>query len=135
MLQGKEPDWAPLLQTVGEKVTGDFMWMFEVELSIGKRLHAYKHIDTRRYVHLDHKGAAYTYTYRERYRPCPAADVLAAVFTPLPGLAGVTTQQISASWAAVARLNPGEVADKAALAEIRRDFCNCDRLCWGQAEW
>jgi hypothetical protein len=31
--------------------------------------------------------------------------VLAAVFVPLPGLAGVTSEQIAASWAAVARLD------------------------------
>ena len=130
-VQWTKPDWKPLLDTVGEEVTGDFMWMCELELSTRTRIHAYKHVDTRRYVHLDHKGRAYTYGYRDRYRVRPAADVLAAVFTPLPGLAGVTTQRISASWAAVARLHPGELTDDAAIAEMRRTFCNCDRLDWG----
>jgi len=132
MRQGQEPDWAPLLRTVGEEVTGDFMWMFEVELSTGKRLHAYKHIDTRGYVHLDHKGAAYVYTYRERYRLCPIADVLAAVFAPLPGLMGVSARQISASWAAVARLHAGEFVDPKVLADIRGQFCTRGTGCLQQ---
>ena len=66
------------LDAVGEEVCRDFMWMFEVELSNGKRLQAYKHADTRRYIH-----------------------------SPLPGLAGVTAEQISASWTAVGRLARG----------------------------
>ncbi|MBA2566700.1 MAG: hypothetical protein H0V08_02755 [Thermoleophilaceae bacterium] len=36
--QGHEPEWEPLLAAVGEEVAGDFMWMFEVELSNGVRL-------------------------------------------------------------------------------------------------
>jgi hypothetical protein len=32
------------------------MWMFEVRLSDGTPLHAYKHIDTRRYLHLASDG-------------------------------------------------------------------------------
>ena len=80
------------------------MWMFEVELSNGKRLQAYKHADTRRYIHLDHGGAAFVFESPDRYRSVPVREVLAAVFTPLPGLAGVTAEQISASWAAVGRL-------------------------------
>ena len=42
--QGDTPDWRPLLGLVGERVTGDFMWMFEVVLQDGTSLHAYKHI-------------------------------------------------------------------------------------------
>ena len=105
MVQGERPDWDPLLRTVGERVTGDFMWMFEVELETGTRVHAYKHIDTRRYVHLDQDGTAWVYSPRDRYRPYPVTEVLTEVFRPLPGLAGVTDEQIEASWAAVARLD------------------------------
>jgi hypothetical protein len=39
----------------------DFMWMFEVELESGLRLHAYKHIETRKYLHLDKEGRAFVY--------------------------------------------------------------------------
>jgi hypothetical protein len=105
MLQCHEPDWRPLLKAVGEEVTCHFMWMCEVELSSGKRLHAYKHIDTRRYVHLDRDGAAFVYEWPERYRSSPVTEVLTEVFAPLPGLVGVTVQQISAAWAAVERLS------------------------------
>jgi hypothetical protein len=36
--QGERPEWGPLLEAVGEQVTGDFMWMFEVELTNGTPL-------------------------------------------------------------------------------------------------
>ena len=103
--QGDRPEWQPLLDAVGQQVTGDFMWMFEVELTNGTRLQAYKHIDTRRYIHLACDGAAFVFEPPDRYRSVPAVDVLAAVFAPLPRLAGVTDEQISASWAAVDRLS------------------------------
>jgi hypothetical protein len=103
--QRETPEWAPLLEVVGEQLTGAFMWMLEVELADGRLLQAYKHIDTRRYVHLDPAGAAFVYESPRGYRHAPVADVLAAVFAPLPGLAGVSSEQIAASWAAVARLD------------------------------
>jgi hypothetical protein len=106
------PDWGPLLGAVGEPVVGDFMWMFEVELTDGPSLQAYKHIDTRRYVHLDPDGAAYVYEEPDRYRPFPIAEVLAVVFASLPGLAGVTEEQITASWEAVGRLDPRVLAQR-----------------------
>ena len=37
---------------LGTELCGWFMWMFEVELASGCRLHAYKHHRTRRYIHL-----------------------------------------------------------------------------------
>jgi hypothetical protein len=100
-MQGHRPEWGPLLDAVGEQVTGDFMWMFEVELTNGTPLQAYKHADTRRYVHLAPDGRAFVFEPPDSYRSVPTADVLAAVFAPLPGLAGVTDEQIDASWAAV----------------------------------
>jgi hypothetical protein len=105
--QGDRPEWGPLLDAVGERVTGDFMWMFEVVLDDGTPLQAYKHIDTRRYVHLAPDGTAFFYEEPDRYRRIAVARVLAEIFVPLPGLAGVTDEQISASWAAVERLEHG----------------------------
>lgn len=84
------------------------MWMFEVELSDSQRLQAYKHIDTRRYIHLDAGGGAFAYESRERYRSVPIVDVLGEVFAPLPGFAGVSDEQIRASWRAVDRLQGRE---------------------------
>jgi hypothetical protein len=105
MTPRESPDWKPLLDVVGEEITADFMWMFEVELTNGVKLQAYKHIYTRRYVHLDPDGAAFVFEPRDRYRGFALADVLAAVFAPLPRLAGVTEEQVDRSWAVVERLS------------------------------
>lgn len=85
------------------------MWMFEVELTDGTALQAYKHIDTRRYVHLAPDGAAFAFAPPDRYESVPAAVAFAAVFAPLPCLAGVTEEQIVASSAAVERLTHRDV--------------------------
>jgi hypothetical protein len=102
--QGENPNWEPLLRAVGRYVTCDFMWMFEVELSDGTALQAYKHIDTRCYVHLAADGSAFYSVSPKRYKPIPPADAFAAVFAGLPGLGGVTEEQVTLSWAAVDRL-------------------------------
>jgi hypothetical protein len=104
MAEGSSPSWRPLLDLVGEQVVGDFMWMFEVELLDGRVLHAYKHIDTRRYIHLSEQGRAFVFSSPHHYRAVRAADVLAAVFVPLPGLFGLSDQQVEASRRAVVRL-------------------------------
>jgi hypothetical protein len=93
----ERPDWRPLEDLVGEPVAADFMWMFQVELSDGSLLHAYKHIDTRRYIHLDADAAAFAYEEPDRYRPVIAGRVLAEIFATLPRLAGVTADQIRTS--------------------------------------
>jgi hypothetical protein len=58
--QHEKPEWEPLLELAAEHID-DFMWMFEVELESGLRLHAYKHIETRKYLHLDKEGQAFVY--------------------------------------------------------------------------
>jgi hypothetical protein len=102
--QGERPEWEPLVNAVGERVARDFMWMFEVELSDGTSLQAYKHVDTRRYVHLAADGQAYFYESPDRYVLIPAWEVFAAVFRTLHRLAGVTEGQILDSQNAVDRL-------------------------------
>jgi len=108
--QYDSPEWQPLLDLVGEEVTADFMWMHEVELSDGSSLHAYKHRDTRRYIHLREDGAAFYYLEPDRYHRTEAATQLTAVFAILRGLGGVTEEQVEASWNAVER---AAVADEA----------------------
>jgi hypothetical protein len=98
------PNWEPLYDLVGEEVVGNFMWMFQVELSDRAMLQVYKHIDTRRYIHLSSNGQAFAYEPPSHYRSVPAMHVLAEVFATLPGLAGVTAEQIQASRRAVERL-------------------------------
>jgi hypothetical protein len=68
VVQYDQPEWQPLLDAVGEMITGDFMWMHEVELSDGTPLHAYKHIDTSQYLHLTADGRAFVYESSDRYR-------------------------------------------------------------------
>ena len=104
MTQCETPCWAPLEAAVGLELASDFMWMYEVELADGRKVQAYKHIYTRRYVHLGADGDAFAYESRQHYRRIGAADAFDAVFAVLPGLFGVTQDQIDRSWAAVDRL-------------------------------
>jgi hypothetical protein len=64
MLPSYEAGWEPLLEFAPNHV-GDFMWMFAVELEDGRRLDAYKHWWTRRYVHLTGKARVFVFEHRE----------------------------------------------------------------------
>ena len=68
MCQFDEPDWQPLHDIVGVKLADWFMWMCEIELEDGVRVHAYKHITTRCYFHLGADGRAFAYIPSGRYR-------------------------------------------------------------------
>jgi len=83
MLQGDTPNWLPLALVAGIDLLEDFMWMYEVRLSDDRRLHAYKHSDTRRYVHLDDECNAFWYGEDDRYRPLPLAQALRPALSPL----------------------------------------------------
>jgi hypothetical protein len=61
LAQHERPCWKALVRVLGHELASWFMWMFEVELADGTRLHAYKHVSTRRYVHLDPTGRAFHY--------------------------------------------------------------------------
>ena len=77
----REHDWAPLERFAnlatrsGHTVCADdFMWMGAAEFNDGRTVHSYKHIDTRRYLHLDDSGHAYRYLTRAeggRYETWP----------------------------------------------------------------
>jgi hypothetical protein len=67
LVQYDVPDWQPLYGLIGIELADWFMWMHEIELADGARVHAYKHISTRRYFHLAHDGRAFAYTRRGRY--------------------------------------------------------------------
>jgi hypothetical protein len=60
----EHPIWEPLIRLAREHVD-DFMWMHEIELEDGTRLHAYKHWETRRYLHLDHGSRAFVFVWHE----------------------------------------------------------------------
>ena len=74
------PDWEPLLALVGEELAEWFMWMYEIELADGSAVHAYKHIDTREYLHLAADGRTFEYTAGGAYCPIPRALALELVF-------------------------------------------------------
>ena len=79
--QGERPDWQPLLALAPDHID-DFMWMFEVRLDDGRSVHAYKHIDTRTYVHLGEDGQAFCYGEDAWYHPVGAEELLALAVAP-----------------------------------------------------
>lgn len=59
VVQYEEAVWQPLVEAVGERIAGGFMWMHEEALDDGSRLHAYKHVHTRSYLYLTLDGRAF----------------------------------------------------------------------------
>lgn len=80
MCQFDEPDWQPLYDLVGIKLADWFMWMCEIELKHGVRVHAYKHITTREHLHLGVDGRAFAYVPCHRYREIDRRQALDIVF-------------------------------------------------------
>lgn len=78
-------DCEPLHSIVGLELCSQFMQMFDVRLSNGHTVRAFKHITTRGYLHLDRTepGLAYWYTDTGRYRPVDLKTALVAVFRDL----------------------------------------------------
>ena len=78
-------DCEPLHSIVGIGLCSQFMLMFDVHLSNGHTVRAFKHIVTRCYLHLDRTepGLAYWYTDTGRYRPVDLTSALIAVFRDL----------------------------------------------------
>ena len=79
-----EPNWDPLERAVAQWLPGQFMAMHEVRITNGRRLCAYKHIDTRRYLHLDAELNAYRYghdnrSHRAFYDPISLDEAFALV--------------------------------------------------------
>ncbi len=66
---GDEPVWEPILEALGEELTGGFMYMFRARLDDERVIHAYKHHITRRYVFLDDDVQAYEWTRCGGYAP------------------------------------------------------------------
>ena len=74
--QFDKPCWAALEQAVGTALAGSFMWMDEVRLNDGTRVHAYKHVMTRRYLHLAADGTALAWRADATYRMIDAATAI-----------------------------------------------------------
>jgi hypothetical protein len=69
------PDWTPL-ENLALRECAEFMWMFTVICEHSRRLQVYKHIWTRRYIHLDGTGAAFVYRSDGRYEQVDALWLL-----------------------------------------------------------
>ncbi|WP_205698019.1 hypothetical protein [Conexibacter sp. SYSU D00693] len=111
--QGHAPEGGPLLALVGEPVVGDFMWMYDVLCVDGLRIQAYKHCETRAYLHLAEDGRAFVYVGGgvgdddlADYQEAVPSRVLDAVLSPL--------------WKVPLAAQPGQVrASRAALRRVR----------------
>ena len=68
------------MDAVGNVGAGYFMLMFEVELSDGRRLYAYKHQITRQHMHLGPDGSAFVYEAPDGYRPFDLDELAERVF-------------------------------------------------------
>jgi hypothetical protein len=88
MVEADDPTWEPLLAAVGGHHAEWFKWMYEIELADGSRVHAYKHVITRCYMHLSEDGRAFSSIGHHRYREIDP-DYAAELGLPLhPGEAG-----------------------------------------------
>lgn len=79
-------DWGPLERFVegpvprAARVTADgFMWMGTVIRDVDRVLHAYKHVDTRRYLYLDGDAVSYLYADGELHPAASVGDALVAL--------------------------------------------------------
>jgi hypothetical protein len=101
-VQARNPDWRPLVAVLGEDLAGSFMWIYEAQLADGRQLHAYKHIDTRRYVFLDPACNAFAYLGGERYGHVAVADALEAALSPWWEHLNAAAEDIAACRTAIA---------------------------------
>ena len=73
-------DWRPLVDLIGSELAEWFMWMFDLELADGMRVHAYKHVATRQYLHLAEDGRAFVYEADQRYREIQPSRAIRLAF-------------------------------------------------------
>jgi hypothetical protein len=78
--QYERPVWQPLLDLIGEELVEWFMWMHEIELADGTALHAYKHVATRRYLHLSEDGRAFFYGSEAKYTEVAPREAIDEAF-------------------------------------------------------
>ena len=76
----ERPDWEPLIELVGLEVVGCFMWMNELVLEDGARVHAYKHIATRRYLRVGVDGRVFAERPGDRYEEVTPLAALEEAF-------------------------------------------------------
>jgi hypothetical protein len=79
-LHSDRPEWRPLVHVIGTQLAEWFMWMFDLALADGAGVHAYKHVATRRYLHLAEDGRAFVYEGSRRYREIQPRDAIHLAF-------------------------------------------------------
>jgi hypothetical protein len=127
------PHWVPILAMVGPELTGWFMWMGELELSDGTRVHAYKHRDTRRYLHIGVDGRTFYYDWDGKtindepidYVELPRTRAIDAVFRGWrrmlePGDVEEIWAQVDAAWDVAAADGTFEVDPRE--LELQKEF-------------
>ncbi len=75
------PSWTPLEDALRFRQLDRFMWMHELLLTDGTRVHSYKHCDTRNYLHLGEDGRAFHCTERGLYKE---SDLELDIWSVLP---------------------------------------------------
>lgn len=113
-LQFSVPEWAPLLNLVGELLVEEFMWMEEAESPQRIRVHGYKNIVTRRYLHLDMDGNAYRFQGFDshvEYLPISAATAIEWAFAMYSDLGGARPECVEAWHDLIQRLWVDESRD------------------------
>jgi hypothetical protein len=90
--QRDHPNWEPLLGLIGEELVGEFMWMAQIDLADGTVVHAYKHILTRCYLHVQEGGRTLAFTASGRYRPIDPYHAIADAFDGWRGDMDETTE-------------------------------------------
>lgn len=80
VVQAEDPSWSSIEAALGTELAGWFMWMYELRLDDGTRVDAYKHITTRRYLHLAAAGLALQYSVEGRYRGVDLASAITTAF-------------------------------------------------------
>lgn len=75
-----EPDWGPLIHHVGPLLARWFMYLGGGRLPDGAFVHAYKHVITRRYVHIHDDGRCFVYQEGRKFLEVPRRRAVWAVF-------------------------------------------------------
>ena len=77
----ERPDWDPLIDLVGLELVRWFMWMGQIELVDDTRVHAYKHVSTRRYLHIGEDGRLFAYRSPDHYFEIDAEMAIEEAFS------------------------------------------------------
>jgi hypothetical protein len=121
VVQYDEPDWRPLATVASEYLMGSFMWMHELATRRGERFHAYKHIETRCYVHIDMEGNGLAYHMDEdRYERVPAWVLLQAALRPWWEELNASPEEIALARIAIERARGMDFGPSPMLTPERR---------------